>query len=187
MFSVPLLVFFLFFIGWHLDTSTAWVRTFSYSPITSKYFQGSQFRGRGDYADGKNSFSLHAATMARYEVVSYYSYPHFCRFMRVFHLIQNKDQFHSPFNLPELTRTEKLRLATGNSIQKLNRDGWSGIGWIVLDVPASPDTVFDTLTRFRKYVFQMPFQLTEITYNLLAMHLLFQLYDPSKSLRKKKI
>jgi hypothetical protein len=54
-------------------------------------------------------------------------------------------------NLPHLTRRDKQMLANGERIQIQYRDGRSGRGFVVLDVPASPDTVFRTLTLFDRY------------------------------------
>ena len=55
-------------------------------------------------------------------------------------------------NLPHLTRRDKQMLADGERIQIQYREGRSGRGLVVLDVPASPDTVFRTLSLFERYV-----------------------------------
>lgn len=57
----------------------------------------------------------------------------------------------SSLKLPELSRRDKYLLGCGQSIQTQQRAGGAGTGVIVLDVPASPDFVFDTLTRFQDY------------------------------------
>lgn len=57
----------------------------------------------------------------------------------------------SSLNLPELSMRDKYLLGNGESVKTQERAGGSGTGVIVLDVPAPPDFVFDTLTRFQDY------------------------------------
>ena len=59
-------------------------------------------------------------------------------------------------NLPHLTRQDKLELAAGERIQLQYREGRSGRGLVVLDVPASPETVFNTLSLFDRYESLIP-------------------------------
>jgi hypothetical protein len=51
-------------------------------------------------------------------------------------------------NLPHLTRRDKQELAAGERIQMQYREGRSGRGLVVLDVPVAPERVFSTLTLF---------------------------------------
>ena len=62
----------------------------------------------------------------------------------------------STLNLPHLTRQDKLELAAGQRIQLQYREGRSGRGLVVLDVPASPETVFNTLSLFDRYESLIP-------------------------------
>eukprot|EP01038_Epipyxis_sp_PR26KG_P015784 gene15784-21376_t len=53
--------------------------------------------------------------------------------------------------VPTLSKFELLQLSRGQGIQRQLREGRSGTGLIVLEVNASADKVFQTLTRFRDY------------------------------------
>jgi len=59
-------------------------------------------------------------------------------------------------NLPELSDQDKIMLAAGEAIQTQERNGGAGTGVIVLDVPASPECVFNTLTKFNEYSRTIP-------------------------------
>lgn len=56
----------------------------------------------------------------------------------------------SNLNLPVLTKEDKRALALGERVQMQYRDGRSGRGMVVLDVHASPEKVFELLTRFNR-------------------------------------
>jgi len=59
-------------------------------------------------------------------------------------------------SLPTLTKRELLDLASGQRVQKQNRSGRAGHGLVVVDVKASAEEVFNTLTQFDKYVERIP-------------------------------
>lgn len=58
--------------------------------------------------------------------------------------------------LPTLSRADKATLLSCARVQKVDRQGHSGYGMVVLDVPAPPDIVFDVLTRFDRYMEMIP-------------------------------
>jgi ribosome-associated toxin RatA of RatAB toxin-antitoxin module len=58
--------------------------------------------------------------------------------------------------LPELTTQDKMILAAGEMIEKQYRNGYTGTGFVVVDIQLSPDVVFDTLTQFAKYQDMIP-------------------------------
>jgi len=58
--------------------------------------------------------------------------------------------------LPTLSRADKATLLNGARVQKVDRQGHSGYGMVVLDVPAPPDIIFDVLTRFDRYMEMIP-------------------------------
>ena len=58
--------------------------------------------------------------------------------------------------IPHLTPREKLILARGDRVQKQDRNGCRGSGLVVVDVRASAEEVFETLTRFSMYQDMIP-------------------------------
>lgn len=58
--------------------------------------------------------------------------------------------------LPTLSRTDKAALLAGERVQKQDRRGHAGYGMVVLDVPSSPDVVFDALKSFDRYMEMIP-------------------------------
>lgn len=58
--------------------------------------------------------------------------------------------------LPDLNGRDKMRLASGEMIEKQERNGTRGSGFVVVDIQSSPDVVFDTLSRFEMYQEMIP-------------------------------
>lgn len=58
--------------------------------------------------------------------------------------------------LPYLTPEDKSDLEIGKIIQKQERNGNRGAGFVILDIHIPPDIVFDTLTRFDTYQDMIP-------------------------------
>jgi ribosome-associated toxin RatA of RatAB toxin-antitoxin module len=59
-------------------------------------------------------------------------------------------------SLPYLTPRDKMSLASGERVQRQDRNGCRGSGLVVVDIPSSADLVFDTLTRFGMYQDMIP-------------------------------
>ena len=58
--------------------------------------------------------------------------------------------------LPYLNSQDKMLLASGEMIQKQERNEYRGTGLVVIDIKSYPDVVYDTLTRFSKYQDMIP-------------------------------
>jgi len=76
-------------------------------------------------------------------------------------LCSNKKPSLYPFivpdiSLPELNSQDKLILASGEMIQKQERNKYTGKGFVVVDIKSSPEIVFDTLTQFSMYQEMIP-------------------------------
>ena len=59
-------------------------------------------------------------------------------------------------SLPYLNSQDKMVLAGGQMIQKQERNGYRGTCQVVIDIKASADVVFDTLTQFSMYQGRIP-------------------------------
>ena len=59
-------------------------------------------------------------------------------------------------DLPFLSPRDKMKLAAGERVQRQDRDGRMGQGLVIIDVPADPDVIFDTLTQFSSYADIIP-------------------------------
>eukprot|EP01039_Chlorochromonas_danica_P010026 gene10027-11088_t len=64
---------------------------------------------------------------------------------------QPKNDVYEALGLPALTSVDLVRLSRGERIQRQSRDGRTGSGLVVVDVPAHPDVVFRTLQQFEQY------------------------------------
>lgn len=62
----------------------------------------------------------------------------------------------SPVELPFLTKFDLLALQNGERVQKQSRTGRSGYGYVVVDVDAHPDMVFEALSQIGKYKDMIP-------------------------------
>ena len=82
--------------------------------------------------------------------------PHSSEYSEVLSSPRLHDINSKSLNLPHLTRQDKLELAAGERIQLQYREGRSGRGLVVLDVPAAPETVFNTLSLFDRYESLIP-------------------------------
>jgi ribosome-associated toxin RatA of RatAB toxin-antitoxin module len=58
--------------------------------------------------------------------------------------------------LPVLSGRDKLVLKTGKRVQMQERSGNAGSGFVVLDVFAHPDVVYETLSQFKSYPSLIP-------------------------------
>lgn len=58
--------------------------------------------------------------------------------------------------LPSLTKIDVAALQRGERIQKQSRTGRSGYGFVVVDVDAHPDTVFESLSQIGQYKDMIP-------------------------------
>lgn len=58
--------------------------------------------------------------------------------------------------LPFLNARDKMLLASGEMIEKQERNGPRGSGFVVVDIQSSPDVVFETLSRFGMYQEMIP-------------------------------
>lgn len=62
----------------------------------------------------------------------------------------------SPQYLPMLNRREKIALLNGERLQMQDRVASAGRGVVVMDVKASKEEIFDTLTKFEQYAEIIP-------------------------------
>lgn len=62
-----------------------------------------------------------------------------------------QNDVYEALGLPALTSVDLARLSRGERIQRQSRDGRTGSGLVVVDVPAHPDIVFRTLQQFERY------------------------------------
>mmetsp|Transcript_3296 Transcript_3296/g.5135 ORF Transcript_3296/g.5135 Transcript_3296/m.5135 type:complete len:265 (+) Transcript_3296:198-992(+) len=59
-------------------------------------------------------------------------------------------------DLPKLTASDLAMLQAGERVQKQRRNGRAGTGWVVVDVDAAPDVVFEGLSAFDSYEEMIP-------------------------------
>ena len=75
-------------------------------------------------------------------------------------IIPEYDMSHSKsfvdISLPYLNSQDKMLLASGEMIQKQERNEYRGSGLVIIDIKSSPDVVFDTLTQFSMYKDMIP-------------------------------
>ena len=69
--------------------------------------------------------------------------------------LYNQNKFFD-ISLPYLHSQDKMILASGEIIQKQERNGYMGKGLVVIDIKSSPDLILDTLTRFSMYQDMIP-------------------------------
>lgn len=67
-----------------------------------------------------------------------------------------RDSIYQRLGLPALTPYELKMLKAGQRVQKQHRTGRQGTGWVVLEVAADHDLIFDSLTKFDKYMDVIP-------------------------------
>jgi hypothetical protein len=61
-----------------------------------------------------------------------------------------------PFQLPKLTKEQRMQLANGERLQEQSRMGREGSGYVILDVKAPPFVVWETLLDFESYPETIP-------------------------------
>ena len=72
------------------------------------------------------------------------------------HRYELPDTLTSVPPLPPLSEQEEEELALGHRVQKQFEKGSSGSGFIICDVPAHPDKVYEALADFDRYVERVP-------------------------------